>query len=163
MNRNREIIVKGIGKSSIAPDLIIIEMKLETIDLQYEKTMNKASELIEILRSAFISIGFNGNDLKTLHFNINAKYERYKIKDEWKERFLGYSCLHNLKLELGLDMSKLGTTLNAISKCNVKPQLNIKFSIKDSSKISEKLLQDAIENARLKAKVLSEAAGVIVD
>jgi len=160
MIRNREIIVKGIGKSSIAPDLIIIEMRLETIDIEYENTMNNASELIEMLRGAIISVGFDRNELKTTQFNVDTKYERYKIKDEWKEKFIGYSCLHNLKLELDFDMLKLGATINAISKCNVKPRFNIKFSIKDPTKVSEKLLYDAIENARFKANILSEAAGV---
>jgi len=160
MNRNREIIVKGIGKSSIAPDLIIIEMRLETIDLQYEKTMKNASELIEILRSAVISVGHDGDELKTTQFNIDTKYERYKVKEEWKERFIGYSCLHKLKLEFNLNMSILGATMNAISKCNAKPKFQIKFSIKDPTEVSEKLLKDAIENARIKANILSESAGV---
>ena len=160
MTKNREIIVKGIGKSSITPDIIILEMKLETIDLQYEKTMSNASELIEMIRSAVVTVGHDANKLKTTQFNIDTKYERYKMKEEWKERFIGYSCIHKLKLEFDLNMSTLGETLNAISKCNAKPRLNIKFSIKNTTEVSKQLLQDAIENARIKAEILAKSAYV---
>ena len=122
--------------------------------------MSNASELIEMIRSAVVSVGHDANKLKTTQFNIDAKYERYKIKEEWKERFIGYSCLHNLKLEFDLNMSILGETLNAISKCNAKPRLNIKFSIKNTTEVSEKLLQDAVENAKVKAEILAKSAHV---
>jgi uncharacterized protein YggE len=36
---NREITVKGIGKTTAAPDLIVINMNLEVTESDYEKTM----------------------------------------------------------------------------------------------------------------------------
>ena len=45
----KTITVKGMGKVSVAPDLIVISMRLETEDKEYEKTMALAAEKIELL------------------------------------------------------------------------------------------------------------------
>jgi len=160
MSVNREIVVKGIGKASVIPDMIILEMKLETINLQYDVTMKHAEELADTLRKAIISAGHNGKDLKTTDFNIKTKYENFKVNDLWKEKFIGYYCSHSLKLEFDLDMQKLECTINSIAKSNAKPRLSINFSIKDSTSVSELLLQNAIENAKSKAEILTKSAGV---
>jgi len=157
---NREITVRGIGKVSVAPDLIMLKMDIETVDVDYETTMNCATKLLDTLRSAVESAGHDGRELKTTSFNVDTKYEQYKVKEEWKSRFIGYSCAHGLKLEFNLDMQMLGATLGAIAECDAKPKLKINFSVKDTNAVSEQLLQSAIENAKSKAKILARSAGV---
>ena len=157
---NREIVVKGIGKAAAAPDLIVLAMNLEVTEQNYEKTMRRGAETLDALRAAITSAGHDGKELKTTAFNINTKYESYKENDAWKQRFVGYTCTHGLKLEFDLDMSKLSATLGAIAGCDADPDFNIKFSIKDPSAVSEQLLENAVENAKWKATVLAKAAGV---
>jgi len=157
---NREIIVKGIGKAAVAPDLIVLNMNLEVSDMDYEKTMRRSSDMLDKLRSAISSAGHDGKEMKTTSFNINTKYESYRENGGHKQRFAGYTCYHSLKLEFSLDMAALGATLGAISGCEAKPDFNIKFSIKDPSAVSEQLLESAIENAKWKATVLAKSAGV---
>jgi len=158
---NREIIVRGIGNASTPPDLIVISMELETTEMDYEQTMQTATKQLDELRVTINSVGHEKDELKTTRFNINTKNEQYKDKDNnWKNRFAGYTCSHGLSLEFSLDMSLLGKTLGAISRCSAKPNFNIKFSVKDPTAISEQLLQSAIENAKWKATVLAKSAGV---
>jgi len=160
MMNNREIVVKGIGKASTAPDLIVLNMNLEASDMDYEKTMRRGSEMLDALRTAITSAGHDGKEMKTTAFNINTRYESYRENGGHKQRFAGYSCHHGLKLEFDLDMALLGTTLGAIAGCEASPNFNIKFSIKDPNAVSEQLLESAVENAKQKAAVLAKAAGV---
>ena len=157
---NREIIVKGIGKAAVAPDLIVLNMNLEVSDMDYDKTMRRSSDMLDKLRSAISSAGHDGKEMKTTSFNINTKYESYRENGGHKQRFAGYTCYHSLKLEFNLDIAVLGATLGAIAGCEAKPDFNIKFSIKDPSAVSEQLLESAIENAKWKATVLAKSAGV---
>jgi len=122
--------------------------------------MNCATKLLDTLRSAVESAGHDGRELKTTGFSVDTKYEQYKVKEEWKSRFVGYSCAHGLKLEFNLDLQILGATLSAIAACSAKPKLKISFSVKDTNAVSERLLQSAIENAKTKATVLARSAGV---
>ena len=157
---NREIIVKGIGKTSSTPDLIVLNLNIEVTAQDYDKTLQRNSEIIDKLREAIVSAGHNCKEIKTTIFNINTKYERYRESGGHKERFTGYTSYHNLTLEFDLDMSVLGKTLGEISKSGVKPNLNISFTIKDTNAISEKLLESAVENAKQKAIILTRASGV---
>ena len=160
MNK-REIVVKGIGKMSAAPDLLVIELNLEVIEPEYDKAMLVATEHLDALRAAVVAVGHDRKSLKTTQFNVNTKYDSYRDKsNNWKQKFIGYSCTHGLRLEFDLDMKKLGVTLGAIADCPPKPKIGIKFSVKDTSTVSEQLLQSAIENAKQKADVLTTAAGV---
>ena len=157
---NREIIVKGIGKVSAAPDLIVLNMNLEVSDMDYEKTMRRSSEMLDTLRAAIVSAGHDGKEMKTTSFNINTRYESYQENGGHKQRFAGYTCHHSLRLEFDLDMLTLGTTLGAVAGCDANPNFNIQFSIKDPNAISEQLLESAVENAKMKASILVKAAGV---
>ena len=157
---NRELVVKGIGKATTSPDLIVLNMNLEVSAPDYEKTMRCSTEMLDKLRAAVVSAGHDGKELKTTNFNINTKYESYRENGGHKQRFAGYVCYHGLKLEFDLDMPMLGATLGAIAKCEANPNFNIKFSIKDPTAVSEQLLEDAVENAKRKATVLAKAAGV---
>ena len=157
---NRELVVKGIGKAAAAPDLIVLNMNLEVCETDYEKTVRCSAEMLDTLKAAIVSVGHDGKELKTTSFNINTKYESYRENGGHKQRFVGYTCYHGLKLEFDLDMPMLGATLGAIAGCEVKPNFNIRFSIKDPNAVSEQLLESAIENAKWKATVLAKSAGV---
>ncbi|WP_368489693.1 SIMPL domain-containing protein [Clostridium sp. BJN0013] len=52
--------------------------------------------------------------------------------------------------------------LAAIAKTQINPQLNVQFSVKDKTVASQKLLINVVENAKLKAKTLAKASGVIL-
>ena len=157
---NRELVVKGIGKTATAPDLIVLNMNLEASAPEYENTVRRSTEMLDTLRAAIVSAGHDGKELKTTNFNINTKYESYRESGDYKQHFAGYTCNHGLKLEFDLDMPMLGATLGAIARCEAKPNFNIKFSIKDPTAVSEQLLESAVKDAKHKATVLAKVAGV---
>ena len=158
---NRTITIKGTGKVSVKPDLIIITMHLESHDYVYEKTMKLAAESVNILQNAIEKAGFNKDNLKTTDFNIRTHYESYRDKDNnYKSRFDGYICEHGLKLEFDFDTEVLSNVLTAIGEAMVEPNLNIQFSVKDKDAVNEELLIRATENAKRKAEILTKASNI---
>ena len=157
----KTITIKGMGKISVKPDLIVISMKLETENKEYDKTMKLASEKIEVLNNSLENIGFEKNSVKTTKFNVRTNYESVKTKDGvYKSVFCGYVCNHNLKVEFDFDTKRLARVIATISKCLAKPELSISFTVKDPSIISRELLISATENAKQKAESLCEASNV---
>ena len=160
---NRIITVKGTGNVKVKPDLIVITMSLESIHLDYNRTMKLAAEAVEGLLKAIQSLGFVKTDLKTTNFNISTHYESYRDNDNnYKSKFDGYLCEQGLKLEFDFDTEMLSKVLTTISKANIEPRLNIQFSVKDKDAVSEELLVSATENAKRKAEILAKASGVIL-
>ena len=74
--------------------------------------------------------------------------------------FLGYDVEHSLKVSFDLDLKRLSETLNAISICKAKPNVDIKFTVKDDSRVKEEVLRNATINARKKADILALSSGV---
>lgn len=157
----KTITVKGTGNISVQPDLAVVSLTLNSLDRDYEKAMQYASEKLSALQSALRNIGFDNADLKTTSFNVNTEYESIRDKNgNYKSVFEGYACVQGLKLEFDFDTKVLSRVLSAIAACISEPQLNIRFSVKDKNAVNDALLESAATNARKKAEVLTKASGV---
>ena len=66
-------------------------------------------------------------------------------------------------MSFDLDLKRLSETLNAISICKAKPNVDIKFTVKDDSGVKEEVLRNATINARRKADILALSSGVKIE
>lgn len=156
---DRTITVKGVGSVSVKPDLIVISMTLATQAREYQETMTLAAAELDSVRAALFAVGYEKDSLKTTDFSINTEYESVKDRQgAWKQQFLGYKCVHMLKLEFDFDTNRLNDTLKAIAASGVGLEFEINFSIKDKAAVSDQLLREAIHNASAKASILADAA-----
>ena len=157
----RTITVKGMGNAKTSPDYIVISMSLEAQNNDYDETMELAAKQIDYLNASLEEIGFEKKAVKTTNFNVRIDYDNVKDKNgNYKRVFNGYVCSHKLKVELDFDTKRLAQTLSAISKCLAKPELTIRFTVKDPSAINKDLLKSATINAKEKAEILCEASNV---
>jgi uncharacterized protein YggE len=157
----KTITVKGIGKVNTRPDQTIVSLTLSAADPNYEETMRKASTQLDALRVALMDVQFDKDALKTANFNVEPEFENEKDRNgNYKRRFVGYRCQHELRLEFDFDMSRLSKVLGALSQCVAEPEFSVQFTVKDKDAISSELLKNAAENARKKAEILCAAAGV---
>ncbi|NLP37563.1 MAG: SIMPL domain-containing protein [Firmicutes bacterium] len=157
----RKLTVKGVGKISVKPDLIVVKMELSSLRPDYQETMELAAQSVKALQEAIQAVGFTKEDLKTTNFSLDIHYEKaYDHAGNYKSKFVGYLCEQELKLEFAYDLTLLPAVLAAIAQAPVNPQLELKFTVKDKTAVQEKLLVKATENARQKAEILTKAAGV---
>ena len=157
----RQICVTGKGKISVAPDLIRLNIKAEGIYKTYEETLKKSAEETGILRKTFEKAGLDPKDLKTTNFNIDSEYKTwYDKNDNYKRKFIGYKFEHNTYIEFQNDNKLLGRALYELSVCGLEVAFSIRHTVKDAEKVKNELLAKAIEDSKIKAEVLSKAAGV---
>jgi uncharacterized protein YggE len=157
----RTIVVKGTGKISTPPDQIVVELNLEVASQQYDEAMELSTNQVEAIRQAIVRAGHEGKALTTGNFTVNTKYDSFHDNDgNWRQKFVGYECLHALRLEFDLDLSRLSATLEAITDCGAKPNLSILFSVKDKDLVTRELLKKAVQEATDKAETLAETSGV---
>ncbi len=157
----RTITVRGTGKLSVRPDQISVSLNIRKKDKVYETAMTESARLLENLRSAIEDAGFKREDLKTQSFNVGTEYEsRREQNGTFRQVFVGYVCDHQLMIEFPFDTARLGKVLSAISVCVAEPELNVSFNIKDREALTDQLLKNAADNARMRAMTLAAAAGV---
>lgn len=158
---NKTITVTGNGKVSARPDYVRLTMSLEAKDSQYDKAMEMAANKIEQLDACLVAVGFEKSAIKTTSFQVRTEYDNVRDKyGGYKQVFKGYAVGHNLQLEFDLDTKRLARALTAIAQCVAEPHISIDFTLKDPTEVRDEVLKAAAENARRKALVLCEAAGV---
>lgn len=156
----RTIRITGKGEIKVKPDVTRITLTLEGIYPEYEKTLQKSSEDAESLKEILSGFGFERSDLKTLQFNVDTEYESVKERGAYKQRFVGYKYRHVVKVEFPSDNDRLGKILYALANSAVKPEFRISYTVGDPEAAKNALLASAVADAKEKAAVLSQAAGV---
>jgi len=157
----RTITVKGIGKVSAKSDYVVLSMSLQAHHMNYEKTLEEATEQFEQLKESLVSIGFDKESIKTKSFDVRIDQNQVKDKNgNYKYIFNGYIVSHALKVEFDFDSKMLSYALNAVATCLANPQLTIAFTVKDATAINEMMLRSATVNAKRKAEILCDASNV---
>lgn len=160
MSNTRTIRVTGKGQIKVKPDTTRITMTLEGTYPEYGKALRHSSLNTEQLKDVLSAFGFERSDLKTLNFNVETEYENYKDKDTYKQRFVGYKFRHMMKVEFLSDNERLGKVLYALANCPVKPEFHLSYTVSDPEAAKNELLGKAVTDAKEKAYVLTQAAGV---
>ena len=161
MEKQRTICVTGKGTLKLRPDLTRLTLTLQGTDPDYGAVLKRSAEDTETLRGALLPLGFAGDALKTVQFNVDTLYEGYQDeKGVYRNRFVGYQFQHTLKLEFPIDNELLGRTLFALSHCGAAPEFRISYALFDPESAKNALLSQAVKDAEAKAEVLTAAAGV---
>lgn len=162
MAQQRIVRVTGRGVIKVKPDMTRITMTMTGCYPAYEQTLKHSGEDTEILKDILENHGFERTEIRTLSFDVNTKHESYKAKDgNWKQRLVGYEFRHVLKIEFASDNTRLGKILYTLANAKqVKPEFRISYTVKDKEGSKNMLLGKAVEDAKMKADVLTQAAGV---
>ena len=160
MSNMRTIKVTGKGLIRVHPDMTRITMTLEGIYPEYADTLRHSAEETERLKDVLSPFGFECNDLKTLNFSIDTEFESYKDKGVYKQRLIGYKFHHILKVEFESNNERLGKVLYALANSEVSPEFRISYTVKDPEVVKNTLLSKAVIDAKEKACVLANAAGI---
>ena len=158
----RTIRVTGKGRLKIRLDTTRITISLEGTYPEYGETLQRSSQNAEQLRDLLAAFGFKGSDLKTLNFSVDTKYESYTEKGVYKQRFAGYVFRHLMKVEFPSDNDRLGKILYALANCQMKPEFCLSYTVSDPEAAKNELLGSAVADAREKAAVLTQSAGVVL-
>ena len=156
----RTIRVTGKGNLKIHPDMTRITVTLTEVYKEYSEALKHSSEDTEKLKDLLSKFGFKRADLKTFDFNVDTEYEGYTKNGAYKQRLVGYRYRHIMKVEFDSDNDRLGKVLYALSNSELQPEFNISYTVKDREAAKNELLSKAITDAKEKAAVLTQAAGI---
>lgn len=157
----RTITVKGVGKASVRPDYVVLNITLNAVNKDYEAAAALSAEQTESVKAAAEKAGFERGDVKTADYRIFTEYE--SVMDEkgfCRNEFAGYRCVHQLRISFDFKQERLAGILSAVGACEAQPEINILFTVKDTGAVSSMLLRDAAKSAKKKARVLCAESGV---
>ena len=156
----RTVRITGKGNVRVHPDMTRITVTLTGVYKEYAEALKRSSEDTEKIKDILSGFGFKRTDLKTLNFNVDTEYEGYTENGVYKQRLIGYRYRHTMKVEFTSDNDRLGKVLYALANSDLDPEFNISYTVKDQESAKNELLGKAVADAKEKAAVLTQAAGV---
>lgn len=156
---DRILKVKGTGRMKITPETVTFAIDMRGTLPEYAAAIEASAAKTNALGEALTAAGFARAELKTVGFDVAAKYDY--VRDERgnsERRFLGYEYAHGLKYEMPRDNTRLSAFLNVLTRFDFG--FSFRFTVKDPERVKNDLLTAAVKDATEKAKVLAAAAGV---
>jgi uncharacterized protein YggE len=147
------ISVSSNGKVTVLPDVGYISLGVETHNADVKKAENENSNIMDAIQKAVTKLGVEETDIKTTRFNI---YPRYGEKTDKPERYMVSNTIE-ITVKKIEDISKI---IDASVDAGANRTNNIRFDVLDREASYNEALQNAIENAKVRAQKIADAAGL---
>ncbi len=154
--RIARITVTGEGSVETRPDMAVISLGVTSAAKTAAGAMAANSTQLGAVLASLKSAGIADRDLQTSGLSLNPDYSR---RSENGPVIQGYIASNQLTVRVR-DLAILGTVLDAAIKDGVNTLNGVSFGVADEAPLRDEARKRAVADARHKADLLSEAAGV---
>jgi uncharacterized protein YggE len=151
-----EITITGTAFQECEPDLLVIILKIKTLDSESaEKARDEAARIIDNVLKTLKKLGIQDEYIETTSYKIQPKYE-------WENDvrvFKGYQVVVTIKVTLK-DFNKAGQVIdNSVNAGAYVDSINFELSREKQNNIKIQLLAEAAKDAKIKAEAIVTALG----
>ena len=154
-------VLSGEGTASAAPDMAVITSgvvtQAETARAALDANTEAMTKLIDSLKGA----GIEPKDIATSGFSVQPRYVYQQRNDGTQEppRISGYEVRNSVTVKVR-DLAKLGGVLDKAVTEGSNQIDNLSFDISKKDELLNEARKEALADARAKAELYAEAAGV---
>lgn len=149
------ISITGQGKVLVKPEIGQIDLAVvteaKTVSVAQTENTSKMNKIIKAMKD----LGIKEEDLKTVSYNINPRYQ-YK---EGKSEIIGYEASQTLRVKIR-DLEKVGQILEKGASLGANQVGSLEFTFDEPEKLKDEAREKAISNAKKKAEDLVKVLGV---
>jgi len=155
----RVITVSGTGEATARPDQASVTLGVITEATTAREALSANNAAMQGVFDQLTQIGIAEENIQTSNFSISPQYPPYRQDNNEPRRIVGYQVSNNVTV-LFENLDDLGPGLDAIVSSGANQLYGISFSISETDELLMAARADAVADARAKAEVLAEAAGV---
>ena len=152
-----EITVTGNGNVLVSADTAVVNIGVNIRNRNALKAQQHANELIAAVRKALIDNGIPAEDINTGYVELFTIYD-YDYSSG-SDAVSMYTANSMLAIQLK-DMTQVGKVIDLAFGAGANSLNGVSFSASDTDAARKEALKAAVEQARVKAEVLAEAAGL---
>ena len=152
------ITVIGQGRISAVPDMANITMGVTTQGETASDALGENSDLMNGVIAALTNANVAGQDIQTTQLNLQPIWNHRQNNGE-APKIEGYRAMNNLTVHVR-DLDELGVILDVVTKTGANSFNGLQFDLKDRENATNQARTAAIKDARTKAKLYANAAGV---
>lgn len=156
-NPSDTISVNGEATVSVVPDLVGIYFSVETIADTSEEATGANAEVVDAVKAALVSAGFEEDEITTQSFSVNENYDW----DDGDREQNGYIATHRLKLEISTDETeRIGRAIDSGVGAGAEiSYINFELSQEKENEVKAEAIQLAAQDAKTKAEALATGIG----
>ena len=149
------ITVNGSGETLVTADTAVVSVGVSVRKKDALEAQSAANEVIASIRAALAEAGLKEEDISTGYINLYAVYDYSKDVEE----IVAYSANSSLAIKV-TDMGRVGEVIDLAFGAGANTLDGVSFSVADDTEARKEALKAAVEDAKEKAAILAEAAGM---
>lgn len=148
--------LSAYGEVKTAPDMATISFGVVTEATTAAEAMSQNAARMNQVMAALRRAGIEARDVQTSGLNLSAQYDY--VQNE-PPRLRGYQASNQVTVIIN-DLTRVGTTADAVVAAGVNQISGISFGLKDPTAAENQARQIAVRNLRAKASLYANALGV---
>ena len=165
INERPAIWVSGEGKVTIDPELAVLDLGVEVTMETVAIARDEAATAMEAVMTALKSNGVEEKDIQTRNFDIRPRYEWQEVVENGtrssRDVLVGYRVSNRLTAKVR-DLDEVSTVIDAVITAggDAIRFRDLTFTVEDTSPLLGQLREDAVNDAKTKARHFADLAGV---
>ena len=157
--------VSGTGQVSMEPDLVILNLGVESMAETVADANGSAANAMDAIMNTLTESGVEDRDIQTHNFNVRPQYEWIEIEEDGRRsnrrELVGYEVTNNLTAKIR-DLEAVGTLIDEVIAAGGDATRfdGIRFTVEDTSEVMSQLREKAVMDAMEKAQQIADVAGV---
>lgn len=155
------ITMNGQGRVYAAPDIAILSAGVVTEDKVAATALKANNEAMQKVIATFREAGVEERDIATSGFSVQPRYRHVQPRNGEQEapRITGYEVRNGVTVKVR-DLAKLGGVLDAAVTGGSNQINNLSLDVEKTDELRDEARKAAVADARRKAELYAEAAGV---
>lgn len=154
----------GEGSVGAVPDIAIVSIGVTTRAAAAREALDQNSTDLEKIIAAIRAEGVADRDIGTTGFSVFPVYEQRPPRpdgsiDETPPKIVGYQVTNEVRVTIR-DIARSGGILDKVVTAGANQVNGISFDLSDRDTPADQALAEAVKDARRKAEIMAEAAGV---
>ena len=152
----RTITVTGEARVSAPPDMAVLRLGVSREARGASDAMRAASEAAAAVLAQVEASGVAPRDVQTANVSLAPRWQH---SQDTAPRVVGYVASNDLMVRVR-DLERLGALMDAVVSDGANQMNGLSFAIAEPRPLEDKARTEAVADARAKATLLAEAAGV---
>jgi uncharacterized protein YggE len=148
--------LSATGEVKVAPDMATITFGVVTEAATAQEAMAQNATRMTQVATALRRAGLGERDIQTSGLNLQAQYDY--VQDQ-PPKLRGYQATNRVTVNIN-DLTKVGTTADAVVAAGVNQIDGISFGLKDPKTAEDQARRLAVQALQAKARLYAEALGV---
>ncbi len=157
-NLPQEISVSGEGKAYAKPDIALVSFGVHTRSFKSQDAVNENNKIMDSVVKSIKDLGVEDKDIQTTLYNLTPVYDF----TESGRVFKGYSLDQQLRVKIR-NFNKINDILDKGTLEGANTVSDLQFTVDDIEKVRAEAREKAIVQARKKATVLANQAGLKIE